>query len=352
MKEKKYADIIDVANHAHVSPATVSRFFNHSEMVKPPTRKRIQKAIEDTGYIRNRAAQAIHGIRSGTIGLIVPTLDSAIFSNLIQAFSERLSASKFTMLVATHGYDLNLEYELLRSLLEHRVEGIGLIGLNHKEETYALLERRETPAIAIWNYAVSTRVPCVGSDNYLAGQKIAEHMVSLGHERIALVFPETEDNDRAAQRYQGVIDTLHSFGLHVPDAWRATTKYSIRHARNACTPILQGRDRPTAMIGGNDVIAHGLIYAARALGLEVPTDVSIGGIGDFSGSEDTYPSLTTVRLRSNKIGQIAAENLIRQINNPDQPTIINVAVDLDLKARESTGLPPSINQARAQARGR
>lgn len=136
MKNKINVDIIDVANHAGVSPATVSRSFNHPDKVLISTRKRIEKAIAQTGYIRNRAAQAIHGKRSGTVGLIVPTLDNAIFSNLIQAFSDEMREHSFTMLVATHGYDLNDEYLLLRSLLEHRVEGVALIGHDHSDDTY------------------------------------------------------------------------------------------------------------------------------------------------------------------------------------------------------------------------
>ena len=86
-KEKK-ADIVTVANAAHVSPATVSRFFNRPELVKLATRKKIDSAVKRLGYIRNRAAQTIHGIRSGTIGLLVPTINNTIFAEVIQAFSD------------------------------------------------------------------------------------------------------------------------------------------------------------------------------------------------------------------------------------------------------------------------
>ena len=336
MKHKKFSDIIDVANHAGVSPATVSRAFNHPDMVKPDTRKRIQKAMEATGYIRNRAAQAIHGKRSGTVGLIVPTLDNAIFANLIQAFSQRLTERDFTMLVATHGYDLDQEYRLLRSLLEHRVEGIGLIGLDHNEETYGLLERRETPAVALWNYDSTSRISCVGSDNIEAGRLIASHIVDLGHRDIALIFPETSQNDRAAGRLTGVNSVLNAAGISVPKEWTLQTKYSVRQARKFSATLFQGAKLPTAIIAGNDVIARGALFEAQAGGLRVPHDVSIAGIGDFSDSRDLVPSLTTVRLRSNKIGAGAADLLLDRIQQ-DQPSgIARVPVDLELKIRAST----------------
>lgn len=336
MKKKKYADIIDVANHAGVSPATVSRTLNHPDKVRPDTRKRIQHAIDETGYIRNRAAQAIHGKRSGTVGLIVPTLDNAIFSNLIQAFSEQLNEESFTMLVATHGYDLDREYNLLRSLLEHRVEGIGLIGLNHKEETYALLERRETPVVAMWNFSDTSRVSCIGSDNYQAGRLIAAHLLELGHDRIALVFPETAGNDRAADRLKGAIECLSEAGIDVRPNWQISTTYSIKHARAASNDMFSASDHPTAVIAGNDVIAQGVVYSAMSNGFVVPDDVSVAGIGDFSGSADLLPSLSTVRLRSNAIGKRAAEVLIQHINGPATTDPTRIAVELELKPREST----------------
>ncbi len=336
MKTVKQADIIDVANHAGVSPATVSRSLNHPDKVKPDTRKRIQKAIEETGYIRNRAAQAIHGRRSGTVGLIVPTLDNAIFANLIQAFSDQLHSSGFTMLVATHGYDLDREYTLLRSLLEHRVEGVGLIGLDHKEETYALIERRGTPCVSMWNYIDDARIPCVGVDNYQAGRTIAKHVLELGHKDIALVFPEARGNDRAQSRLNGVVDVLNGAHVEIPKDRHIKTLYSIKHAREAATPLFVGDYIPTAIIAGNDVIAQGVIHAAHAMNVSIPNDVSVAGIGDFSGSAHMFPSLSTVRLRPNKVGQMAGIILDRLINDPESDASDHISISSELMKREST----------------
>jgi LacI family transcriptional regulator len=335
MKSKNYADIIDVANMAGVSPATVSRSFNHPSKVKPDTRKRIQRAVEQSGYIRNRAAQAIHGRKSGTVGLIVPTLDNAIFSSLIQAFSERLNQDGFTMLVTTHGYDLNEEYRLLRSLLEHRVEGIGLIGLDHRAETYAVMDLRETPAVAMWNFDPKSVIPCVGTDNYQAGRRIAELIVEQGHKKIALAFPDTSGNDRAEGRKRGVLDVLKDNAISVRSDWQVETKYSIRSTRSAFHGLFSINDRPTAVIAGNDVIAQGVLFEAQASGLTIPNDLSVAGIGDFTGSADLFPSLTTVRLRSNLIGTRAAETLINSIHAEGGGEIQRTEVASELMIRQS-----------------
>ena len=122
-KQKGKPDIVDVAKVAGVSISTVSRSFNHPELLKPATRKKIEKAVKKLGYIRNRAAQVMHGRRSGTIGLVVPTIDNAIFAELIQSFSDGLDQRGFTMLIASHSFDLDREYNMLRKLMEHRVDG-------------------------------------------------------------------------------------------------------------------------------------------------------------------------------------------------------------------------------------
>lgn len=336
MKTKLNADIIDVANHAGVSPATVSRSFNHPDKVLLSTRKRIEKAISKTGYIRNRAAQAIHGKRSGTVGLIVPTLDNAIFSNLIQAFSDEMRKHSFTMLVATHGYDLKDEYLLLRSMLEYRVEGVALIGHDHSDDTYNLLERRNVPVVSMWNYKSDSKISCVGGENDQAGRAIAKHIVDLGHRQIAIAFPNVGENDRARDRRSGVLAQLAEMNITVPNHRQIETVYSIANARNNAAKLFEIEPLPTAVVAGNDVIAQGVIYAAQAKGLNVPNDVSVTGIGDFSGSAAAYPSLTTVRMRPNKVGTIAASLLLERINGEHNTDPTRIKVSVEVKNREST----------------
>ena len=123
--------IIDVARRAEVSPATVSRFYNSPDIVRAPTRKRIENAAQELGYIRDRMAGALHNRFSGTFGMIVPTIDNAIFAEMIEAFSAHLQKHDRTMLIAAHGYELTLETAIVRSLLERRIDGIALVGADH-----------------------------------------------------------------------------------------------------------------------------------------------------------------------------------------------------------------------------
>lgn len=196
-----------------MSASTVSRYFNHPEILKSDTRKKIDSAVRRTGYIRNRAAQTIHGIRSGTIGVLVPTLDHAIFAEVVQAFSDEVAEQGFTILLASHGYDAQGEYAILRKKLEHRVDGIVL---------------------------------------------------SLGHHDIACMLPPVAGNDRANARRAAVMRTLNGAGVQVRDAWQLTTVYSIAASKRDTIDLLSRATRPTAIICGNDILATGAIYGARA----------------------------------------------------------------------------------------
>ncbi len=330
--KSKKVDIFSVAKSAKVSASTVSRFFNHPELLKPTTRRRIDSAIRRTGYIRNRAAQTIHGIRSGTIGVLIPTLDHAIFAEVVQAFSDSVADKGFTILLASHGYDQQKEYEILRKFLEHRVDGVVLTGLDHDDAVFQLIDQQSVPCVLMWNYAVGSRYPSIGADNELAGQLIAEHVLSLGHRRIACMFPPTEGNDRAQARRTVILETLSRAGVDVPTNWSLTTVYSISASKRDTETLLSRPDVPTALICGNDILATGALYGAKAAQFSVPEDISIVGIGDFKGSADIEPPLTTVRLPAKRIGQEAATALVSAIVDEDPqvqrslhcaPTLIN-----------------------------
>jgi LacI family transcriptional regulator len=134
--------IVDVAARAGVSIATVSRAFTSPDKVRGPTRKRIEQAASELGYIRNLAAGSLHNRYSGTIGLVVPTIDNAIFSELIEAFSARLLSHDRIMLIAAHGYDLKLEVALIRSCWSGASTGWRWSGFDHDPVSLNMLAQR------------------------------------------------------------------------------------------------------------------------------------------------------------------------------------------------------------------
>lgn len=310
--------LVEVAARAGVSPATVSRFFNSPDVVKPETKARISEAAADLGYIRDRMAGTLHNRFSGTIGLIVPTIDNAIFAELIEAFAERLRDHDRTMLIASHGYDLSMELAIVRSLLERRIDGVVMIGFDHEVIPLEMLEQRNVPVILAWNYRDTSELPCIGTDNEAAGAQVTRYLIERNHRDIAFLFPETERNDRARDRLAGALRVVRSTGIE-PDPKRLhVAPYDIGKAKQIAIEIL-AVDPPSAVVCGNDIIAQGVVFACQASGFRIPEDISIIGIGDFRGSAHMEPGLTTLRLPARRIGQQTAETIVDMSLN-GQPT--------------------------------
>jgi LacI family transcriptional regulator len=335
-KQQDTIDIFAVSRMAKVSPATVSRVFNHPHLVRPNTRSAVDLAVEKLGYVRNRKPKSVGGKRSGTIGVIVPTVTNAIFAEVIQAFSDVVKQSGFSTLIAIHDYDLNQELDILRKFLELQVDGIALIGLQHLKATYKTIEQRAIPAISIWNYDPASEISCVGTDNYEAGYLATKHLIDLGHKEIGIAFPPTDDNDRARKRLQGARTALSGAGMEPADQWTVQSVYEITKAKNACLDLLSIDKIPSAIVCGNDIIAQGASFACQRLGLSVPDDLSIVGIGDFTGSADMEPPLSTVRIPARRIGQQAGHHLAITILENKPTEILRSQLGVEMIVRGTT----------------
>ncbi len=330
--------IVEVAARAGVSPATVSRFYNNPDVVKGPTRKRIEAAAGDLGYIRDRMAGSMHNRFSGTIGLVVPTIDNAIFAEMIEAFSTQLLHHDRTMLIAAHGYDLTREVAIIRSLLERRIDGIALVGMDHEAVPLNMLQQRDVPVVAMWSYSEQSALPCIGADNFEAGRIVTDHLINLGHTDIAFIFADSRGNDRARARREGAISSIKSHALDVKPENIHVCAYDIGEAKRLAKGILANH-RPTAIVCGNDIISHGVVFACQSIGVSIPGNISVVGIGDFRGSAEMEPGLTTVRLPAKQIGSLAASTLIRMNETGLLPEPFRQKIELDFRERGSTAAP-------------
>lgn len=344
---QKPVGILDVAARAGVSAATVSRVYNTPEKVRAATRKAVMQAADDIGYIRNRLLGTLQHRTTDCVGLILPTVDNAIFAEMVQAFASRLLEHGRTMFLSTHGYDIALEAVLLRALLENRVGGVALIGLDHTGRTLELLRAGDVPAVSLWNYHADAAMPCVGVDNAEAGALAAAHLIDRGHRDIALMFPDTRGNDRARDRKTGALTRLLAAGIRPPPDHMPVCPYHIGAAKDIAGTLLARKNPPTALLCGNDVIAQGALFAARRRHIAVPDALSVIGIGDFRGSAEVEPALTTVRIPAQTIGKTGADMIVAamhergqghaQASPPPAPQGIRVAPELVV--RGSTGGP-------------
>lgn len=332
--------ISEVAKDAGVSTATVSRILNTPGRVNAQTRERVARAIVDLGYVPNGAARALATRRTHTIAAVVPTIDNPIFAHFIGALQRRLAAAGMVILLANSEYDHANEVAQLRALIQRGTDGIILVGAAHDPEAYALLTAKKVPFVNTWTSDRGPGWPCIGFDNQAAACRVASYLLDLGHRRIAMIAGLTRYNDRAAARVRGVREALAAKQLALSPDQLLECRYAMAEGRSALRTLLGVRDRPTAVICGNDILAFGVMAEARAAGLRIPQDLSITGFDDLELAAQFHPGLTTVRAPAAEMGALAAEYLLAQLDSMSVPECREL--EAQLIVRGSTA-PPLIS---------
>jgi len=334
----KSAGIRDVARCAEVSTATVSRVLNQPQTVSTATRAKVQAAIGALGYIPDAAARALSSRRSRTIGAIIPTVANAMYAAGIEALQQYLAQQDYLLLLATSGYDPQVEYRQAQNMVSRGVDGLVLRGNSHAELLRQLLATRRIPFVNVGVYQPDQPDPCVGVDNEEASWRATNYLLDLGHTRIGMVAACSANNDRAAARVAGVRRALAARDLTLPDAWYAEVPYRLDDAIEAARALIARAERPTAIIGGNDVLAYGVLLQARRCGLRVPRDVSVMGFDDLEWSRHLYPSLTTMHWPADETWRRAGEYLLRRLAG--QTCLAQYEMAASLVVRQSTAPPP------------
>ena len=329
--------LADIARQADVSTATVSRFLNDPGSVRAERAERVRQAIETLGYVPNGAARALASQRSKTVGAVIPTLDNAIFARGVEAFQQVLQAYGYTLLLASYNYDLDAELRQIEALLEKRVDGILLIGRQHRPQLFQRLDKLDIPYLGSWTHGTDGRHPTIGFDNREAMCRLTTYLIEIGHVRIGVLAGHTAHNDRARERVAGIKDALSARGLVLDADCYRECDYRFGAGRQGMRMLMSLQPRPTAVVCGNDVIAVGALLECQALGIEVPKHVSIIGFDDLPLAAHLRPSLTTARVPAEEMGRRAAHHLLARISG--KPTAMTEKLDVEIIIRETTAPP-------------
>jgi LacI family transcriptional regulator len=326
MSHTRRVKLLDVARHAGVSAATVSRAIAQPGLVSAATLARVRASAARLGYLPDGAARALASGKSMTIGAVVPTLDSAVFSRALQAMQTELSIQGYQLLVASHDYSAAAEAEAVRVLLARGVDGLMLIGAERPAATWDLLQSTGVAVVLTW--CGDSRFNSVVVDNEKAGRLAAQHLIELGHTRIGVVVGALQFNDRQTARLNGIRAALRAARLDLPD-WRVTEQpLSLAGGRSGCSLMLGLHEPPTALIGGIDILAIGCIEEAHSRGLAVPDAFSVVGIDNIEMSAHVFPSLTSVHLPVDRIGEIAADCLLEEIAGGKAGGTVDLPIEL------------------------
>ncbi|UVL81160.1 LacI family DNA-binding transcriptional regulator [Pseudomonas putida] len=326
----------DVARLAGVAPMTVSRYLNQPDTVREPTRLKVRRAIEQTGYVHNRLAGALKSSRTRLVAVVVPMVTNPIFSDTFQAINERLIKAGYQVLLGVSGYQTEQEQELLEVILSRRPDGIILTGTLHTSLSRNRLRAAGVPVVETWDLSAEPIDMLVGFSHEQAGREVARQLSGQGYRRFALL---AVDDPRGLRRADSFVQALTEQGI--TDVQRQTWQGlpSLAQGREGLSVLLKqsavdGKG-PCAVVCTSDTIAQGVLTEAAARGIEVPGQLAVMGFGDMAFAAHTFPALSTVRIDGTLMGDTAARLLLERLGgDPQSPATVDIG--FSLVQREST----------------
>ena len=328
MEKKGRSGAKDVALLAGVSTATVSRVLNNSQQVDPATRERVLAAAAKLRYVPHGAARTLRSHRSRMVGAIVPSFDYALYARTTSALQQRLDERGYALVLAEHHYDLATETRIAGKLVERGVDAFVLVGLDHEQALFSLLEDYGRPYVLTWGVDPLHRHPSIGFDNHAATLQVARHLIALGHRRIGLLSAPLPGNDRARARGEGLRAALAERGLALDESCIAYAPISLAAAEAAMARLLALPERPTAVVATNDVFAVGAMMACRRAGVRIPEEMSITGVDNTDLGATQTPGLTSVATPITEIGRAAADQLVARLEGAPSDAFLDYPVQL------------------------
>lgn len=326
----KVPTLDDVAVHAGVSAATVSRFVNNPSVVASSTADRIRAAIAATGYIPNLLAGGLASSKTKMVAVLIPHLTDSIFNVTIESMTEELTGAGMNAMLGLTGVSPDRTEELIRTALSRRVDAIISTG---PFSTPMADQIRRSPAlfIQIWELPDDPIGLAVGFSHAAVGRDIARFCMSRGYRQPHII---TADGSRAAMRRNAFVAEWQDLGGGTVSETAVDIPSRFGQARRAYADIRRLDDQPDVVVCGSDYLAQGLIVEAQAAGLRVPDDLAVIGFGNSSIAGDMRPTITTVDVDGTRIAREAIAAIRRHADGLAQPERC-IDVGFRLIARES-----------------
>lgn len=323
-----------VAQRAGVSTMTASRALSQPGQVSQGRRDRVAMAIDELGYIPNRAARTLATARSKVIAVLVPSLTNAVFTDVLAGIQDALQGDDYQILIGNTRYSDAEEEKLLGIYLQSHPDGLLLSGLSHSKAVSRMLAKCAIPRVSMMDLCSDPNRMSVGLSQELAGSAMTEHLLAQGYRRIGFIGAQLDE--RTLKRAQGYRQTMCAAGLSDPALeLMVATPSSIALGATLLDRLLSQAPDCQAIFFCNDDLAHGAIYQCLRRGIAVPQQLAIAGFNDLPASSWMLPALTTISTPRFQIGYVAASMLHTAIQGK-RPAENCVDLGFTLMAREST----------------
>lgn len=332
------AGIVDVAREAGVSTATVSRALSGKDYISPKTKALVEEVAERLGYVPSASAYTLVTGRTRNIGVVVPYVDRWFFSSALETIDRELVKA---------GYDVTL-YNLssgddhrksifTKSLPRKRVDAVMCISVRMSDQEIEALAKVNKPIVAIGGPIKGAK--CIKIDDTAAGKLATEHLIAMGHSKIAMIGQSVKDEkffDVFNERREGYEIALKNAGIPARDAWyKSVSKYAISEGYSAAKQLLgDPHNAPTAIFASSDELAVGAMLAAKDMGLSIPNDLSIVGVDNHELAD--FFGITTINQDVHGQAGKLVKTMLQLLDDPEHEVDDQVEWPVELIVRSST----------------
>ncbi len=339
MTDPKRVTLRTVAAQAQVSTGTVSMVINGNPLVAKSTREHVLRTILETGYVYDRSAAQLRKKRSSFVGAAICNLLNPFFAEVAAGIESTLADAGKRLVLGNADEVLAKQERFFETLREHQVEGVlWMPAIGTKPSFVKRVLTWKIPIVMVSRYVTGVNVDYVGHDNRTATIMVAEHLLALGHRRIAFIGANagvSSGRDRVA----GFLECMAKARLAVPKSHIVSCEGTREAGFHAIQRLMLAKEPPTAVVSYNDVVAFGVMLGLRKIGLEPGRDCSVVGSDDMSEAALWQPALTTMAIDARRIGTEAAGLIEQRIAHPDAPPR-HVLLPPHLVVRASSLAPP------------
>lgn len=328
------ASLKDIAAACNVSVATVSKALNDQHDISLKTKELVRSKARELGYFPNSAAKALKTNRSYNIGvLFVDEAQSGLthdyFSHVLDSFKRTIEEGDYdlTLINCSKSHERSMSY--LERTRYRGFDGVAIACIDFKDPQVAELVDSDIPLVTI-DYIFNNRI-AVLSDNIKGMKDLLTYVYQMGHRRVAYIHGA--DSSVTQARISSFFTTAEELGLEIPEEYFREAKYrDTKGAYDRTIELLDLEEPPTCILYPDDFAGIGGLNAIRERGLRIPEDISVAGYDGITIGRHLIPPLTTIHQDTEQIGHLAAEKLIRLIENPRGTIIEHIVVEGDLVA--------------------
>lgn len=326
--------MIDVAQAAGVSIATVSAFINGTSNVSPELTQRVEAAIARIGYQRNAIARSLKMGTTRTIGLTVADIRNPFFTDVVATVQQVLNKAGYAVMLCSNDEDTAKQDDQIKLLLDRMVDGLIIAPAGEDEVMKRLVTSARKPVVLIDRVCDGLDIDAVVLDNLKALFDVTNYLISLGHRRIGYLSGPA-DTSTGRDRLAGYRKAFEVAGMEFPDDLVRNGSYREADGYRATMQLLTMPHRPTAIVSANNLMVIGGMRAIRDMGLSCPADISVASMDDFPWADVFSPRLTAVAQPVEAIGEQAATLLLERLQGRAPEGARKIVLHGRLVVRES-----------------